>query len=190
MCNGSKIRSTVPSGNKSTHLPTGRHLHPWIQGMRNAVRKVSKFVLQLRTQIKTKRNPTSHLPVHGSCHTGPYPPITINAHVAVNAPEPAPHTNGATRYLHNCNDLSPHQSLDTFPSQLQRGENKMRTAVQKASSCSRQTMTKTKQNPTSHLSVQGPNMFSIPIAPHVSFTGATRCVQVHFDAEFYTQLSR
>ena len=28
------------------------------------------------------------------------------------------------------------------------------------------------------------NMFRIPIARHVSFTDAMRCVQVHFDAEF------
>ena len=63
----------------------------------------------------------------------------------------------------------------------------MRTAMQKASryvlQC--QTMTKTKQNPTWHLSVHGPNMFPIPIARHVSFTDATRRVQVHFDAKFY-----
>ena len=62
VCIGSKTRSTILSGNRTTHLATCRHLHPW-----NAVQKVTKFVLQSPNQVRTKRNPTSHLPVHGFC---------------------------------------------------------------------------------------------------------------------------
>ena len=57
-----QTKSTIPSINRSTHLAIGRHLHPWNQGIRTAAHKVSKFVLHSTTQVKTKRNPTSHLP--------------------------------------------------------------------------------------------------------------------------------
>ena len=135
MCVGSRPRSTVLSGNRSTHLATGRHLHPWIKGMRTAVQKVSKFVFQSPTQVRTKRNPTSHLSVQGFCvldHSTPRSfvlllrsriqqrtspcmehvkldhPISINAHIVVNAPEPAT----TLQHLNNLEACSSYQTPD------------------------------------------------------------------------------
>ena len=42
--------------NRTTHLATCRHLHPWMKGMRTAV-QVAKFVLHSPPQVRTKRNP-------------------------------------------------------------------------------------------------------------------------------------
>ena len=64
-----QTESAIPSVKKSTPLATDRHLHPWIQGMRTAVQKDTKFVLQSTAQVRTKRNPTSHHSVHGCCWT-------------------------------------------------------------------------------------------------------------------------
>ena len=106
MCIGSKIRSTIPSGNGSTYLATG--LHPGIESIRTAVRKVSKFVLQSPTQIIDEARSDSASP---RAWILPYqqPPISIDTHIVVNAPHPA-------TTLQHLN-----QSRDTFPSQMQRG---------------------------------------------------------------------
>ena len=67
-----KLKQNLPF-----HLSTSRHLHPWIQGLRTAAHEVSKFVLRSTTQLKTKRNPTSHFSVHGFLHTVPWQPLKV-----------------------------------------------------------------------------------------------------------------
>ena len=143
--------------------------------MRTAEQKVPKVCLAVTNQSKDEeRSPTSHLSVHGfypqtPCMdfaywtTATHFPISTYAHVV-------------EALLKRTANVSP------IPTTRHVSTNKMRNAVQKprSMSCNRQTMSKTKQNPTSHLSVQGPNMYTIPVARHVSFADATRFVQIHF----------
>ena len=150
-----QAKTTIQSVNRSTNLATGRHLHPWMKDMRTALQKVSNVCLAVANPSKDEeRSPTSHLSVHGCCildhsllqglscsrqpatktkqnptahlpckdHVQLDQPISINAHIVVNAPEPAT----TLQHLNNLDACSPYQTPD-----------------------------------------------------------ATRCVRVHFDAEFY-----
>ena len=142
----------------STPLEAGRHLHPWIQSMRTAAYEVSKFVLRSTTQVRTKRNPDiaplrAWMLLDHSLHT--HFPISI----------------------HNT-DTAPCQRRSKIRHRSSHSRTKHRQAesdVATLHACQCCTMSKTKQNPTSQLSVH------IPTTPNQVKDGAkpTSQLSVH-----------